>query len=107
VLARVLPLLARLGQADLGERSEAEGLLAAFDAVFAAPELAAGCGDEEVQAVAVVELSGLVAGLRVFDFLDRQHLGVFPGWEYFIPPNIPPERAQRPGITGCGEIPVC
>ena len=44
-----------------------------------APELAAGRGDEQVPAVAVVELPRLVADLRVLDFLDPEHLGVFPG----------------------------
>jgi len=55
-LAGVLPLLTRLGEADLGVRAEAEGLLPSIDAVLAAPELATGRGNEQVQAVAVVEL---------------------------------------------------
>ena len=90
-LAGVLPLLACLGEADLGVRAEAEGLLPAIDAVLAAPELATGRSDEQVQAVAVVEFPRLVADLRVLDFLDPEHLGVFSAWRYFMPPYIPPK----------------
>jgi hypothetical protein len=41
--------------------------------------------------IAVVKLARLVAGLCVLDFLDREHLGVFPGWGNSYSPNIPPE----------------
>ena len=57
--------------------SEAEGLLPTVDAVLAAPELATGRGDEQVQAVGVVELPRLVADLRVLDFLAGGTL--YPG----------------------------
>ena len=90
-----------------GYGPEAERLLFAVDAVLAAPELAAGRRDDQVQAIAIKQLALLVGRLGVLDFLDRQHLGVFSGWGYFIPPNIPPERAQRPDITRYPEICFC
>jgi len=80
-LSGVLPLLACLGEANLGVGAEAEGLLPAIDAVLAAPELASGRGDEQLLTVAVVGLPRLVAGRCV--------------------------EAQRPGITRWGEILDC
>ena len=92
-LAGIRPSFPSLGQPDLRVRAQAQRLFFAVDAVLAAPELAAGRRDDQVQAIAIKQLALLVGRFGVLDFLDRQDLGVFSGWGYFIPPNIPPERA--------------
>ena len=62
-LAGVRPSSRASANPIFGIRAEAQGLFLAVDAVLAAPELAAGRGDEQVQAVAIKELALLVGRL--------------------------------------------
>lgn len=87
-LAGIRPSFSSLGQPGLRIWAEAQRLFFAVDAVLAAPQLAAGRCDDQVQAIAIKQLALLVSRLGVLDFLDRQHLGVF-----YTPRYIPPKTA--------------
>jgi hypothetical protein len=96
-LAAIRPSFPSFGQPDLRVRPQAQRRFFTIDAVLAVSEFAAGRRDDQVQAIAIKQLALLVGRSGVLDFLDRQQLGVFSGWGYFVHPDIPPGKCVQAG----------